>query len=241
MRIASLVLGIIALLFSWIPLIGGLFLPLAIVGIVLGAVSVAKEKKKKKGKGGSSRKLAIAALITSIISILSIIGFTIFWATRPSSTYPVRIDVTDSSAAVIAGELQFMTTDFTCSSWFSSATRNCFLEFTVSNLSEEAEVELLASEYPALVIPYSRLVSGGNPQRDSSLTEEELELGTLRTPNSGICSDERILPGGSSTCSVSFNMGPMPLPEALEYKVSSSSGKRVRIALPPFVLNDGAR
>ena len=184
--------------------------------------------------------MAIAALIVSIIALLSIIGFTIFWATRPSSTYPIRIDVTDSSAAVIAGELQFMTTDFSCSTSTPhlSAIRNCFLEFTVSNLSEESELKLTASEYPFLVIPYSRLVSGGNPPRDPSLTEEELQLGTLRGPNSGLCSDERIPPGGSSTCSVSFHMGLVPLPEAVEYRAPSSSEKGIRIALPPFVLNE---
>ena len=49
MRIVGLVLGIIALLFSWIPIMGGLFLPLAIIGIVLGAVSVAKKKRIRTG------------------------------------------------------------------------------------------------------------------------------------------------------------------------------------------------
>ncbi|OII61243.1 hypothetical protein BJP40_06880 [Streptomyces sp. CC53] len=65
LAIAGLVLGILALVVSFIPIVNVVVWPLAILGLVFGGVGLAKSKKAGKGKGAS-----ITALVTSILSIV---------------------------------------------------------------------------------------------------------------------------------------------------------------------------
>ncbi len=62
MGVASLVLGIVGLVFSFIPCLGLYGIFLTVPGLVLGAVGVAKASKSGAPKG-----LAIAGLVCSII------------------------------------------------------------------------------------------------------------------------------------------------------------------------------
>lgn len=68
MGLASLILGIISLVMSCIPLIGLFFCITAVIGIILGIISLCK--KQDKGK-------SIAGIITSSIAILIIIVYVI--------------------------------------------------------------------------------------------------------------------------------------------------------------------
>ncbi len=70
MGVASLVLGIVSIVFCWIPCVGNFaFLP-GVLGIILGGCGIHVAKKKNEGKG-----VAIAGLVLSIISVL----FSLFW------------------------------------------------------------------------------------------------------------------------------------------------------------------
>ena len=69
MGIASLILGIISLVTGWIPFICFIMFALAIVGLILGAVDVAKKSKIEGGKKG----IGIAGLVISALSIPVII------------------------------------------------------------------------------------------------------------------------------------------------------------------------
>ena len=62
MGVASLVLGIVGLVFSFIPCLGSWGIFLTVPGVVLGAVGLASAAKKNAPKG-----LAIAGLVCSII------------------------------------------------------------------------------------------------------------------------------------------------------------------------------
>ncbi|MDQ1007206.1 putative membrane protein [Streptomyces sp. V4I23] len=62
---AGLVLGIIAVIFSFIPLVNVIVWPLAILGLIFGAIGLAKSGKVGKGKGAS-----ITALVTSLVSVV---------------------------------------------------------------------------------------------------------------------------------------------------------------------------
>ncbi len=64
MGIASLVLGIVGLVFCWIPCLLWWSLALMIPGLILGIVGVKKAKLIGKGKG-----LAIAGLVCNIIGL----------------------------------------------------------------------------------------------------------------------------------------------------------------------------
>ncbi len=68
--IASLVLGIVALLISWMPIVNNFSAFIGIIGLVLGIIGIIGIKRgKKSGKG-----LAIAGLILNILSILIVLA-----------------------------------------------------------------------------------------------------------------------------------------------------------------------
>lgn len=74
MGIASLILGIISLSMGWIPFICFVMFALAIVGLILGAVDVAKKNKIEGGKKGIGiAGLVISALAIPVIIISSVI------------------------------------------------------------------------------------------------------------------------------------------------------------------------
>ena len=69
MGIASLVLGIVAIVLGWIPFICFIAFVLAVVGLILGIVDTIKKNKTNDSKRG----ISIAGLIVSAISIPTII------------------------------------------------------------------------------------------------------------------------------------------------------------------------
>jgi hypothetical protein len=72
MAIASLVLGIIALVFTFIPVIGNMAPILAIIGIVLGVMG-----KKQLAMTGQPSGTATAGLVLSVIALVISLIFTI--------------------------------------------------------------------------------------------------------------------------------------------------------------------
>ena len=67
--IASLVLGIIAIVGSWIPILNNISFLLAIIGLILGIVGIVSIRKGKVGEKG----LTIAAVIINIIAIVIVV------------------------------------------------------------------------------------------------------------------------------------------------------------------------
>lgn len=67
--IASLVLGIIAIVGSWIPILNNLSFLLAIIGLILGIVGIVAIRKGKVGGKG----LTIAAIIINVVAIVIVI------------------------------------------------------------------------------------------------------------------------------------------------------------------------
>lgn len=65
MAVASLVLGIVALVVSFIPCIGLIAIVPALVGLILGIVALVQAKKKQQPKG-----MATAGIILSILAII---------------------------------------------------------------------------------------------------------------------------------------------------------------------------
>lgn len=75
LAIASLVLGITGLLFSWIPLIGIIAWPMVIVGLVLGFIAMPTINRGERSGFG----LAIAGLITSGVGLLICAAYLLFF------------------------------------------------------------------------------------------------------------------------------------------------------------------
>lgn len=85
--IASLILGIVAIVMSWVPIINNFSFIFALIGLILGIVGIVGVVRGKKGGKG----LAIAALIVNIISIAIVIG--------TQSLYSAAIDEATSSTS----------------------------------------------------------------------------------------------------------------------------------------------
>lgn len=70
---ASLIIGFIALILSWVPFLNVIFIAAGIVGAILGIISLAK--------GEPSRAVAITGLILSILAIFVALGinFLVAW------------------------------------------------------------------------------------------------------------------------------------------------------------------
>lgn len=67
MGVASLVLGILSIVFCWVPCVGWLAVVPGIIGIILGGAGIAT--------GGQDKGCAIAGLILSILATI----FAIWW------------------------------------------------------------------------------------------------------------------------------------------------------------------
>lgn len=74
MGVASLVLGIIGLVLSFVPFIGLFGLVLAIIGLILGIIDWVQKKKKDEKHGQ-----AVAGVVCSALAILFIIFYTILF------------------------------------------------------------------------------------------------------------------------------------------------------------------
>lgn len=88
MGVASLVLGIISLLTSWIPFVCFFAFILAVIGLILGIVdSVKKSKANDRKKGISIAGLIISAIAIPIIIIMSFVSIGILIAIIEDSNY----------------------------------------------------------------------------------------------------------------------------------------------------------
>ncbi|MBQ4480830.1 MAG: hypothetical protein IJJ33_08750 [Victivallales bacterium] len=75
MGVASLVIGIIAVILGFIPCVGQFaFIP-AVLGIILGAVGIASAKKNNQPKG-----TAVAGLVLNIIAVAVIVAWNLLFA-----------------------------------------------------------------------------------------------------------------------------------------------------------------
>jgi hypothetical protein len=69
LAIASMVLGIIALLFSWVPIINNLAAVCAVVGLGLGIPAILRARRGTHGGTG----LAITGLVTSVVALVLVV------------------------------------------------------------------------------------------------------------------------------------------------------------------------
>ncbi len=74
--IVGLVLGILAIVTSWIPIVNNLSGILAMVGLVFSIVGVVGTARGKKG----GRGLAVAALVLNALSLVIVLGLQSAWS-----------------------------------------------------------------------------------------------------------------------------------------------------------------
>lgn len=100
LAIASLVLGIIALLLSWVPIINNLAAVLAVVGLGLGIPALLRARKgTHEGRG-----MAIAGLVTSVVAIAVVIATQAFYSEVIDEVGRELDRSTSSSAADTPGD-----------------------------------------------------------------------------------------------------------------------------------------
>ncbi|MCY3802255.1 MAG: hypothetical protein OXG46_11845 [Chloroflexi bacterium] len=81
MGIAGMILGILAIIFVWIPIVGVIAWPLIIIGLPLSAIGFAQNRKRGEGSG-----MAIAGIVMNIIALVIAILWTVFFAVAVTST-----------------------------------------------------------------------------------------------------------------------------------------------------------
>lgn len=77
MGVAALVLGIVGLVFSFVPIIGVIAWPLVILGVIFGGVGISKASQVP----GMPKGTAIAGLTCSLVGL----GICIIWAAAAAS------------------------------------------------------------------------------------------------------------------------------------------------------------
>jgi hypothetical protein len=75
LAVASMVLGIIALLLSWVPIINNLAAVIAVVGLGLGIPALIRARRRTAGGTG----MAITGLVTSVLAIVVVIATQLFF------------------------------------------------------------------------------------------------------------------------------------------------------------------
>lgn len=237
MGIASLILGIMALLASWIPLFGLLWAPGAIVGVVLGAVATAQANK---GRGGN-QGIAVSGLTSSILALVSIAGFTIFWGNwvsvdiAPEAITRAEFDQIDSQPAdsvVVDRGLSFKTLALSCESdgFVSSLgveTQNpqktCVLEFEVTNVSTGSATVNSSLQY---LIVKDRSLVAADPEKIVALNVRA---------SGGSCIGAIVAPGGpSQNCTAIFDNFGTRLDAVIVryYSAPDSPGVAVSLSAP---------
>lgn len=91
MGIASLVLGIISLIVSFIPCCGSLAIIPAIIALILGIVEVVK-----KGKAGEPKGKGIAGIVLSAIAIVIIVVWFVIFGAAAATTNLDSDDILNS-------------------------------------------------------------------------------------------------------------------------------------------------
>ena len=139
MAIAGFVLGIIALLTSFLPIINNFSFFLAILGMIFGIVGmVGISKGKKSGKG-----LAIAAIVICVVSGVVVLG--------TQSMYSGALDSATSSATTTSTSTSFVTnTESTSASDSASGTSSAADSQQYSDMmhmSKQGIYDQLTSEY----------------------------------------------------------------------------------------------
>lgn len=73
--VAALVLGILAIVLAFVPILGFASYPLALVGIVLGAVGLARVRARR----ATNRGVTVAGLVLSIVGLVCVIIATVLY------------------------------------------------------------------------------------------------------------------------------------------------------------------
>ncbi|HXH56814.1 DUF4190 domain-containing protein [Iamia sp.] len=91
MAIAALVLGIGALLFALIPVVGYASVPFAIAAIALGVMGM----NKAKTQGGAGKGLAIGGLVTGVLALLVSLVWTLVLVLAADDIEEINSDPSD--------------------------------------------------------------------------------------------------------------------------------------------------
>lgn len=100
MGVASLVLGILALVIAWVPCVGVYALIFSILGVILGLCGMSKAKKTGEGKG-----ISIAGFVcNTVATVIAIWWFMVIGATVSATDKAIK-EVSESEAVKNLGEV----------------------------------------------------------------------------------------------------------------------------------------
>lgn len=71
----SLVLGVLSMLFFWVPVLGLAAYATAITGVATGCFGVARARQRVASNGG----VAMAGIVTSALGLIAVVAMTVFY------------------------------------------------------------------------------------------------------------------------------------------------------------------
>ena len=210
MQVASLVLGIIGLVMVWIPIVG--MIP-AVIGLILGIVSVkaAKKAQQESGLGTAGLVLSIIAIVGGLITLAGVF----FLAEEIEDTSKSRLEIFEGPVA--DGVLKFTTQAFACGQSVDGVA-NCDLFFTI-------EVNAGASQDLTFSHTHQSLVTVDATDSDPDRVE------SASLPIDGSCPSEQLRAGNIITCRATFSLPDESSAEYAIYKADQNS-VGVRVLLP---------
>lgn len=131
MGVASLVLGILALVIAWVPCVGVYALIFSILGVILGLCGMSKAKKTGEGKG-----ISIAGFVCNAVATAIAIWWFMVVGAAVSATDKAIKEVSESEAAKSLNELSSSVKDLSDSAKAASDAANDAAKAAKSGLSD---------------------------------------------------------------------------------------------------------
>ena len=131
MGVASLVLGILALVIAWVPCVGVYALVFSILGVILGLCGMSAAKKTGQGKG-----ISIAGFVCNAVATAIAIWWFMVVGAAVSATDKAIKEVSESEAAKSFNELQSSVKDLSDSAKAASDAANDAAKAAKSGLSD---------------------------------------------------------------------------------------------------------
>jgi archaellum component FlaG (FlaF/FlaG flagellin family) len=173
LAITSLVLGIVGLSLSPLPIINNASAVLGAIGIIFGIIGIVKTRKNKGEKRGKG--LAIAGLITSIVTIVIVLSLQSSWSQSLNKVSDSLNKATGNKTEDIINKdvsVEFNQYNIETKSYSGFSSKEGYLQVVVKNLTNTSKT---------FNVQIQAVDSAGNRINDDYITINNLDSGQSKT------------------------------------------------------------
>lgn len=132
LAVAGMVLGIVALLTSFMPIVNNLSFLMAIIGLVLATVGIWQVRKGKRSGGG----MAIAGIIMNVLAVVLVLAFQAYYSSALEEVFDSTSVSRSASASGAASGSAASTSSAASSSSASAASAQDFQDLPIGTAVE---------------------------------------------------------------------------------------------------------